>query len=461
LTGLGNILINGSNYGRAYLYHKYLSYFFQFSEEFYIGIIANIPFFIISSIFLYFFGKELLNRKVGLFASFLFSFSWVGIAMFRDVRFYEMFICLFLIGNYFLYKSLKFFFNNDKNLFKNKILTFGLLSYFVASIIFFLFSLHIHQLTYFILYALFAMGIILYFLKSNRHGALIIVSSLVLLVLGQLYKYKEAIFQLEYNMPGWFTRLYEPAGYFKFIKELFFQGYFYLPIIIGLLIFFMLKENKLAPIFLFSIFFGLYSMISIQGAGEISFIRYYYFLFSFIFLSTGYALFSIKNSKIKLSKTIYYFLLAAVVITTLYTGIQESQSPLYKTSNYRAKNVPNREISQLINNDFYKEYKTIGTTIFAFESFLYSSKRMSYFLYERDLENTNFKEEKQTRIKAIAYNELVNMINQGEKIIFVDDTRRFKLMRDNLSALEMEKGKKIFEQKIDNNGGKISVIVFN
>jgi hypothetical protein len=459
-NGLGNTLIDGSTYNRAYLYHKYLSYFFQFSEEFYIGIIANIPFFIISSIFLYFFGKELLSRKAGLFASFLFSFSWVGIAMFRGVRFYEMFVCLFLIGNYFLYKSLKAFFNNDKSLFKNKILTFRLLSYFLALIIFFLFSLHVHQLTYFILYALFAMGIILYFLKSNRYGVLITILSLFLLALGQLYKYKEIRFQLEYNMPNWFSRLQLQSAYFDFMKELTFQGYFYLPIIIGFLIFFMLKENKLAPAFLFSVFFGLYSMISIQGVGEIFFLRYYYFLFPFIFLSTGYVLFSIKNSKIKLSRIIYYLLLIVIIITTLYTGIQESLSPLNKTSKCLDKNLPNKELSQLVHQKKYSEYKVIGSNLFTLVSFLYSGKNITYFLDETNLENAFLRKERHTGIKAISYNQLIDMINRGEKIIFVDNTTRFKIMRYELSD-QIKKGKKIFEQKINSKGDKMSVVIFN
>ena len=158
--GKGRVTANGYPYRRAKLFHNYLSLFYKQREELWVGIYANIPFYIITSIFLYFFGKELKDKKTGLLTIFLFTFSWVSIAMAREVRFYEMLVCFFTMANYFFYKSFKLYLRNKINV--------NFIFYLLLSIIFFVISLQTQVLTFFILYGLLTFSLILYLMSVKK-----------------------------------------------------------------------------------------------------------------------------------------------------------------------------------------------------------------------------------------------------------------------------------------------------
>ncbi|MFH0818679.1 MAG: glycosyltransferase family 39 protein [Patescibacteria group bacterium] len=458
VNGLGHVLINGDAYNRAFLYHSYLSFFYQFNDEFWVGIIANIPFYILTSIFLYLFGKELLNKKAGLLAIFLFAFSWVGIAMAREIRFYEMFICLFLIGNFFLFKGLKNFFHitlfmqNKKKYCKQLILIF---TYFLISAIIFFISFKTQDLTFFILYALLFFGLILY-LKSKKIGTLITTISLTLLLLGHLISHQEI--WLKYTMPSWFGEIYNQANYLHFLIELFFNHYFYLIIILAILFYSVIKKSKINEIYLFSMLIGLYSIISFQGVGYFALLRYYYFIFPFIFIATAYIVISFYNKKNKIFKVFLSILLITIIGISLFSGLKEAYSPLTLTSKYEQKNLPYHEIFQILKSPEFKDYKTISDHSFAFVNYLENDLKINYLLDRRDILKTSLRE-RNTKIIGITYKNFINYINKGKKLIFVYDERNYKLIKYHLDKINMDNT--IFVKTINSDNDKISIVIFN
>lgn len=448
--GLGNVLINGDTYNRAVLFHQYLSYFFRVSDEFWIGIIANMPFYIITSITLYFFGKELLNRKAGLLASFLFAFSWVAIAMSRDVRFYEMFICFFVLGNFFAYKGIKAFLNQE--ILKIKIKVPKFLIYFSFSAIFFYISLKTHHLTFFILYGFLLFGILLYF-KKRISGFLITSSSLLLLWLGHFIEKKD--FVLMHPLPNWFYQSHEKSRFFEFLTEMSLNDYFYIIPILFILIIVAIKKNNLSSIYLFALTAGIYSILAVQGQ---IITRYYYFWFPILFLTIAYILITILSYKKKSLKIISYFLLFVIVITNVYSGIQESTSATNLTSMHSAKNYPYKEIIDIINQPRFNEHLIIGDNLFAFVYFLYTEEKIDYYIDRKDIKKTKSRE-KHTRVPAITYHDLINMKQKNTKILLIYGERNMKPIKNYLAKI---KGNVLFEKNIDKiRNNKIKVKILN
>ncbi len=115
-NGHGQTLLSGEPYTRAYVYHHLLAIFLKiFGNPDVTGRLLNIPFFILSAVYIYKFGRYIKNNTVGLLSAALFSFSWFGISMARDLRFYEMFLSLFLVFSYTLMVTLIEYYNLERN----------------------------------------------------------------------------------------------------------------------------------------------------------------------------------------------------------------------------------------------------------------------------------------------------------------------------------------------------------
>jgi hypothetical protein len=460
-SGIGPILISGVPYKGAFLFHQYLSLFYRNNTEVINGIFANIPFFIITAVVLFYFGKELKNKKAGIIASFLFAFSWVGIAMGRDIRFYEMFICFFTLGSYFFYRSYIYFLKIDGRFDSKK--TMHLVLFVFLSGLFLCLSFTTQLLTFFVLYSFALFGFIL-IIKSNVVGYLVTSLSFLMISLGNFYKFGNWSLGLvlERKMPDWFNKLYDKSNYLDFFIYLLKNDYFYLVLIIGILIFFILFRKSLPGIFLLSMIIGLYSMVANYGVGYPELLRYFYYIFPFLFLATGYFFVYFKELRLSNSKKIYNFLLNVlllfILLFTLYSGIVESNSPKTLSSKYMYRNIPYKKISEIIFEKRFEEYIKIGDNSVAFVTCIYTNKNLDYFLDRRDVSFINA-QERHTRISAISHVDLDNMINTGKKILLIYDEKNIKPIKNYLESLE--NSSVIYEKIINRSGDKIVVMKFN
>jgi hypothetical protein len=457
--GIGRFTIIDTYYGRAKLFHDYLSIFYKFSDDLWIGIVANMPFVIITLIILYFFGKLILNKNTGLFASFLFSFSWFAIAMSREIRFYEMFIC-FLLISLFLFYNIILIFLKTKGLF-NLFFNLKFLKFLFLFVISFAISIETHKLSFFVFYSFLLFGILL-FILNRKKASLIISFSLIILLVGNYYKYKElnifAIF--EDTLPSWFISIMENAPFLNLINELSINGFFYIYIIVFSSLFLLFKHKKISNIYLCSILFGIYYLLSIFGAGYIEFLRYYYMLLPFLLIFSSYVINEMIKINKKIIKFFYFILLLVIFINSIMFSINESNSikNYNNISRYGAHNLNYFTISNYIyNNEEYMNYTIISDNQFAFVNYIYTKKKIDFVYSRNDILRTNSRE-RFTRIKYLTHYDIKRMVENNEKIILIKhDSILHKEIDPYINLLKPNKEIKF--NKLDK--GYARILIFN
>ena len=450
--GLGNVLMDGSAYS-VEIYHYYLSLFYTSSSEFWVGVLANIPFFILTTIVIYFFGKTVLNKNTGILAATLFSFSWFAIIMAREIRFYEMFIFFFTTSIYFLYLG----YINLSVRYKK------FCWYFVISCICLLISLHLHSLAFFVFYGILLWGLLKYLNQKQISYPIIYLSFLALLV-GNVYRYGvlNPFNVIQDRMLQWFTAYYEGAGYLAFFEHLTLNGYYYLYAILGILAVIAIWKRTKPALFLLCLIVIPYLVISHFGVGYPHLMRYYYMIIPFLILATSYSLcYSLEYLKNYgfWGRVIPSTCILIVVVTVFWFGIGEASITGEELSRYKHHNLNYEEISEIVFDEKYEDYKIVGDNHFAFVSFLYTGEKIDNYLLRHNTVMKRHRIQSYTQIPATTHYDLYRIAeNTDEKVLFVNDERRFVKIEPFLNRLESYE--KIYSDDVNENF-KIEVLKFD
>lgn len=357
--GFGQTLLSGEPYLRGYLYHHYIAFLLKiYDYPNLVGRLANIPFYIATVWGIYKLGEYIKEKRVGLLSALLFSLSWFGISMARDLRFYEMFLCLFLFFSYLSIKVIIEYFNLEIekrsviNIIKNKsIMTKGMLLLILGLI-----SIDTQVETVLILYPIILFGIILSIFHKKKEGFILSLVAFLMLVAATIYNSSEIFFDLSYLLippaPDWKVG-FGNLGFFDFFNYLLMNGYWYIPIIIIALFLLTVLKREIKLTFLFCMLFCLYFATAIQGYGIIA-IRYYYFWFPFLLIGISYCtinfcdfLFKKRNMTLTLLGIIIYLV---IITSSIITGIQESRSAYLYNSRNEPRNINYREILSVFND---------------------------------------------------------------------------------------------------------------
>jgi hypothetical protein len=384
--GKGQTWISGVFYQRGIIYHHYVALLIKYvsSNLYYIGRAANTPFFVIIIFTIYYFSKTIFNKKIGIIASIFFTFSWVSISIFRNARFYEMWLSVILILIFLLYQLIQRYLDyTEKKIYpfikKNVlllilILCFGAISY------------DCQELTALILYPLITFGVLIFLFKNRGKGLFIFSSSFVLLFIGLIYKYKfSAPFHfLSQKLPE-FKALYPDTPILGLWIFLLNNQYNYLIVIFTLTIIILIIFRKnLAILFLSSIIFSWYFIVAFQGY-DTSMIRYYYPIFPLLAIQISVCsmitLKLFKNNKIQ--QFIIGSLLIILIIFSLYSGIQESNSILSNSSkNYFNNDNFGKGLLFLKANVDIERSTVITNNIWSLPYFLYFNKTPNYIIFD-------------------------------------------------------------------------------
>lgn len=469
--GLGQTLIGGESYPRAFVYHKYLGSLISiFGHPEYIGRIANTLFYLIICITLFIFGKRLKNTETGLISVFLFTFSWVSITMFREIRFYEMFLALTTVLYFLLYKLyIKFFYSAESK----KIIHLNNTE--IKSYLFILFiillvaavSYDTQSITALLIYPIILIGILSIFngKSTEKKGMLLLFSSITLLVLGAIFKYKgdfEMKFLFLAPQPEWKIELGN-FGFYDFINYLVINDYWYLIIFIPTSLFLLYKTKDPNLIFLNSFMIALYCLISLQGYGA-SAIRYYYILFPIIFLLIAYISTTLLESLQKRQKSILNFflfsLLSFITIITIYSGIRESFSVYSFTSKNEIRNIDYDDAFKFLSEKISVQTTVIMDDQLNMPYFSYFKKTPDYYLI---LSNAEFKKDKRNFYVdnlPIKYNDPLILINERVIVAYIKRERYFisgdsTLINNEFTKFFSENGKLIY------NTDSIAIYMFD
>lgn len=390
-NGLGQTMMNELFYPRGIIYHHYIATLMRLSSQniYYIGRLANVPFFLMIFYTTYIFGKYIANRACGVIASIIFCFSWISISIFREARFYEMWLAFFLIFAILVYVLIEKYFNEKENstvvFFKKNAFTilitgfFGIVSY------------DCQELTAFILYPLIIFGITVFLFQGRIKGLMISASSFVLLFIALFYKYKFSVVEhlIIQSGPQWkslypATPIFGPWD-FALHNDYRYLSLFILLAAINLVIF--RKDIKL--IFLNTFIITWYFIIAYQGY-EVNMIRYYYPILPFLALSIAYNILiitaAIKRSKI--DTALFSIVIISLMIYTLLSGIKESESVLKNNSKNSLKNDNlSQEIAFIQAKMDIKNATVITNNIWGAPFYLYFHRLPDYIVLDTSVTN--------------------------------------------------------------------------
>lgn len=350
IDGNGQRLLNGEFYDRAVIYHHYLAWFmdnFSFLGLFSSTRLANTPFFIIAFVGIFLLGKYVYSKQAGFVAATLFSFSWISISLFREARFYEMFLAIFILLCFVII-------NLDHLIGKTKFYEKGIsviekVTPFVrgkiwlsiwAIVILAAISFDTQSLTIFIIYPVILFGVLLFIFRGNLRSLIISTMGFFMLLLALVIGYGED-FQLsylfKYPQPDW-KQLYADLPFSEFWIFLMANQYNYL-IVIGVLIvpllFYTLKRRDF---FIVAIAVGWYSIIALQGY-RADVVRYFYPALPFAVIAIG-IIFHTYQEAIKefVPKSVFTAIGIFLIAMTFYGGYVESQSAIERNSRNPLKN---------------------------------------------------------------------------------------------------------------------------
>jgi|GEM_PF-5812673 len=362
--GLGNTFPSGNLYGRAPIYHEYLAIFFKIFESPYgYGVIANIPFFILSCFIIYILTKESSNKKFAILGVILFSFSWFAIGHFRMIRMYEAFISGFLLTTYFLLKIFIQYYNlklsiSIKSTIKNiiNVIIKNIYS-IILFIVFFYLSYDTNELVGMMIPAIIIGSFLFTILKPKLNLFLLFILTSIIWVIALIARYGSEFvnFLVVQSLPPWAAN-YEVKPFLDIWKYLTNNGHYYLFISLIILVSIIFTNRKIFTkkykiIFLLLFTFGFYSIVALQGIGSIAPRYFYPFLPLAIIISSisFYYLFSLFKHNSKSSLILIYMILIVLGVDIYNSGIKESNSILNKNSKIGVNNMEYREFFNEIN----------------------------------------------------------------------------------------------------------------
>jgi hypothetical protein len=421
LDGNNQTLLTGEIYGRAVLYHDYLAWVMDnFS---FLGLntstrLANLPFYIVIFFGIFFLGKMLANKRVGLIATTLFTFSWISISIFRDARFYEIFVAAFVLLSISLVYIGQVL--NKKHLLTEKITNFWkalgsdgfkFIFLLITSTLLFYFCLETQSFIVLILYSFFLFGILLSIFRPGNNGLPIAVVSATTIVLGALYKFADD-FQVSYlykaPQPEWKV-IYGDKAFTEFFNYLVTNQHGYLP-------FFLLISTPLLvcvwnkKLFLVtSIAIGWYSTIALQGYGSEA-VRYYYPALPFIMLvvAATFESYYQRVSDIKILKYVWAFMIIVILSLSLYSGIIESNTAEVRGSPNRTKNTAGDQTMEfLVSTGSFDSATMMTDTNYAMNYYLDRGETPDYVVIDSDIQPfARRKIERYTGAKQLDYRDI-------------------------------------------------------
>ncbi len=168
-TGYPPTTIWGEEYWRSLFHTSTIAAFFQF---FGISVfVARLPSVIIGTLtilLIYFFGKELINWKVGLISSFLLSINVLAIDLSREARMYAFFQFFYLLSLFLFYKGFEDKGGKTYNLLRGRIILQNInFLYLILSLVAFIFSLLCHEGTVLIILGICSYAIVMIFIKHK------------------------------------------------------------------------------------------------------------------------------------------------------------------------------------------------------------------------------------------------------------------------------------------------------
>lgn len=344
--GYGHTLLSGHLYNTAFLYHSYLGLIYSFSDNhLLISRLANIPFFLINIITIYFIAKLLYEKRTALLSCLFFATSWISISMFREARFYEFFLSFFLLAVYLLIKLVltnfkeiefllftKFNIKSYLNIIKKNILNITL--FFLV----FLVAYDSNKQVVLMIYCFFIFGLLLFIIKKKRIGLIFSVFCYLIIFYGMLITFKYFDYRsLIYLPPTPTWKIFLTSDIYSFWNYLLKNDYYFLIYIIPLFILKTFIKKNVKDILVLSFFATLLIMISVQGYG-ISAIRYYYLLIPFLCLLIAdcivYLSLIISNN----TKICFYTFIIFFVAISIFSGVTESYSIYNNASKNDSKN---------------------------------------------------------------------------------------------------------------------------
>ena len=105
-TGYPPTMPGGGEYWRSILHTSTMAGFFQlFGISVFVARLPSVIFGTLTILLIYFFGKSLMNWKVGLISAFLLSINYLAIDLSREARMYAIFQFFYLLSLLFFYKG--------------------------------------------------------------------------------------------------------------------------------------------------------------------------------------------------------------------------------------------------------------------------------------------------------------------------------------------------------------------
>lgn len=432
--GFGQTLMDGSLYDRAFIYHHYLGYIFKLFSNvniYVLGRVANIPFFMGTIILLYIFVSKLLNKTIALLSSFFFSLSSVAIMLFREVRFYEMYLLFYFATAILIYYSIDIL--SKKNIFKKenlkKIILLIILTGVIGAI-----AIDTHLLSFFIIYCALLYSFLLGVFKKPK--SLIISGGLFLLLISILYiknyKFKFDIENLFiFNAGEWTSGINQSFNNFwNFLISNQYSLLMTLSFLFIILLLVFRKNKKL--LFFFSFTFMSYSIIAMQGIGN-RIIRYHYpFILFLCIIFAIYIYYFIKYfSKNKIQRIILILIFSIAIMLSIPSTWDESNSALEKNSIFLMKDIDsNRALKFLQDNYDLENYKTILHTQYAMPYYVYFDNPPDFIINPKWAEN-NGENYTYLNVPLIGAEEGYNKIKDNViVIIYYDTSERSKQLFD-------------------------------
>jgi hypothetical protein len=448
--GFGHTMPSGNLYPRAFLYHEYLSFFVNFSEKLYgYGVIANIPFFIISCLTIYYLTKKFSQKKYALLAISFFSFSWFCIAHFRMIRMYEAFLAFFLLMFYFLIIIIQKYYNIKSKISFKKIKNFFQqnLSTFLLFFAFFYLSYQTQVITASIIPSLIIANLLFFMIKPKIKSFLFLITSLLTWIFGLIYVYKGNFYKylIKQSLPSW-TENYAMAPFDEFWFFLVNKQHSYLIITIIILVPLIFSNlnliRKRIPLFyLIFLTIGYYTIISLQGTGSIA-PRYFY-----PFLPLSMVIFSIFSfylvkifSQGKNEKIVILGLVFLLFLDIYASGIRESTSIIPRNSKLGVNNFEYREFFDKIQerNIKLEDNIVVGDGHIVIMYYIHTKNKPNFIVMRN--ENRFKKRNFYLNIPEIGYEDLNDLINKTKKesVFFLYDGDWNKWEESKKSILENE-----------------------
>lgn len=388
-SGLGQTYTNGQFYGRALLYHHYAGLLIKFFHisPYWLLRIGNTPFYIAIFFSVYIYTKRLTNKYLALIAVIIFSFSWISISIFREARFYEMWLAFFfpfimilsnLIKEYAICREGTIFF------LKKNLKTLFLLS------VLFAISLDSQELTFLTLYPLTVFGIYIFLRNNNKKGLIISFLSFFAIVAALIFKkqFTSISTLIFFNGGPTIRSIYSKTPVLAVWNNLYNGDYQYLLIVVILIsTCFLIFKKRIELAFISIFIFVWYFIVALQGNDSKS-IRYFYPLLPLLSLQMVFCInFCLQVFKKNLlGRVATYCFIILIIVTSIKNGLTESESIKYHNSKNLFKNETFELGLRYIKSNINLDKSTIvSTNIWTAPYYIYLGKMPDYIVFDTKL----------------------------------------------------------------------------